>query len=131
MDLFDSTVIIDYLRGNSQAAEYINDILRKNLPILISVATHAELLIGAKNKKDQIRLEKTLIPFTPVPITKEISGLAIIIIKKYALSHGIHILDSFIAATAITQNYTLVTSNTKHFQMIKNLSLKPWPIENK
>lgn len=128
MELFDSTVIIDYLRGNQQTAEYINKLLRNNIPILISVVTHAELLIGAKNKKDQIKLEKTLHAFTFIQINEEISNQAIKFIKSYTLSHGIQILDSFIAATAILNHYTLITSNVKHFQMIKNLKLKPWPL---
>lgn len=77
MELFDSTVIIDYLRGNLKTAEYINKLFRKNLPVPISIVTYAELLIGAKNKNDQTKLGKTLHPFTSVPVTKEISELAI------------------------------------------------------
>lgn len=129
MELFDSTVIIDYLRGNLKTAEYINKRFQKNQPVPISVVTYAELLIGAKNKKDQIKLDKTLRSFTSVAITQEISELAIMLIKKFTLSHGILILDAFIAATSLAHHYSLVTANIKHFQMIKELSIIPWPIK--
>lgn len=126
-EFFDSTVIIDFLRGNLKAAEYINKILHHNLPVLISTVTYAELLIGAKNKNDQIKLEKTLKPFNFIPINEEICNLAINLLKNFTLSYGILILDSFIAATALLNHYTLVTANIKHFQMIKGLKVKAWP----
>jgi predicted nucleic acid-binding protein len=38
-------------------------------------------------------------------------------------SHGLHVFDSLVAATAIEESLTLVTRNRRHFGMIESLSL--------
>jgi len=44
--------------------------------------------------------------------------------KSYARSHGLQVLDSLIAATALEDGLTLATKNRKHFQMIGDLKLE-------
>lgn len=39
-------------------------------------------------------------------------------ILRYAKSHGLHVFDSLIAATAVEHGLTLVTRNQRHFTMI-------------
>lgn len=124
----DSTVLVDYLRGKTTAATYINKQFEQFIPVTLSIITQAELLSGVKDKKELTTLEKTLVPFTVVPITPEIGNRAITLLKQYKLSHGLHILDAFIAATAIMHGYPLISANVKHFQMIAELKLIPWPI---
>jgi len=45
------------------------------------------------------------------------------LLKRYAKSHGLHVFDSLVAATAIEEGLTLVTRNRRHFAMIEGLSL--------
>jgi predicted nucleic acid-binding protein len=45
------------------------------------------------------------------------------LLKRYAKSHGLHVFDSLIAATAIEEGLTLVTRNRRNFGMIEGLSL--------
>lgn len=49
-------------------------------------------------------------------------------IKAYTQKIGktIDDMDLLIAATAITNNFTLVTHNTKHFENIPNLKVEDW-----
>jgi predicted nucleic acid-binding protein len=44
--------------------------------------------------------------------------------KTYAKSHGLHVFDSLIAATALENAFTLLTLNRKHYQMIVGLKLQ-------
>jgi len=117
--LLDTTVVIDFLRGNKKAANYLAHLVTPT----ISIITEAEIYQGAKNKSDIKTWEKFLIRFKIIPITAEISRLAIKLLKKYRLSHGLHILDALIAAIAIENSLALVTENTKHFSYIKDLKV--------
>lgn len=46
------------------------------------------------------------------------------LLKLYAKSHGLHVFDSLIAATAMEEGLTLVTKNRKHFSAIAGLRLE-------
>ena len=46
------------------------------------------------------------------------------LMKTYAKSHGLHVFDSLVAATAMEKALTLVTLNRKHYQMIEGLQLE-------
>ena len=46
--------------------------------------------------------------------------------KLYAKAIRIEDMDLFIAATAIYNNLTLVTNNTKHFEHVPLLKLENW-----
>lgn len=124
--LLDTTVIINYLRGDTQTVLYLNNL--SNIPTL-SIITEAEIYQGAKNALELNKWEKLISNLKILPITPEISFLAIKLLKHFRLSHGLHILDALIAATAIENKYTLITSNTKHFQMVKELKLNSWPLD--
>lgn len=45
-------------------------------------------------------------------------------IEEYTLSSGLRAGDAIIAATAVENNMTLISSNAKHFKPIKELKLK-------
>ncbi len=59
-----------------------------------------------------------------LPLTENIGHRALIYIEEYTLSSGLRAGDAIIAATAIENNMTLVSSNAKHFRVIKDLKLK-------
>jgi predicted nucleic acid-binding protein len=58
-----------------------------------------------------------------VPLREYTSTRAYDLLKRYAKSHGLHVFDSLVAATAIEEGLTLVTRNRRHFGMIEGLSL--------
>lgn len=119
--LIDTTIIIDYLRGDRKVLEF----LKSSSSTYISLITQVEVYQGARNKEELKNWDKVLANFIVLPVTAQISEKAVELIKTYHLSHGLLILDSFIAATAIIHHYPLVTTNIKHFQMIKELSIIP------
>jgi len=56
-----------------------------------------------------------------VPLQEQTGAKAYELVKAYAKSHGLHVSDSLVAATAIE---VLSTKNRKHFAMIDGLSLE-------
>jgi hypothetical protein len=45
-------------------------------------------------------------------------------VEEYALSSNMRSGDAIIAATAVENNMNLVSSNTKHFKVVKDLKLQ-------
>jgi len=120
--LFDTDIFIWVQKGNLEAARLMETSQERYL----SVQTYMELLQSAQNKKQHKQIKDFLISFDfiVIPFTENIGHRACIYIEEYTLSNGIRAGDAIIAATAIENNLTLVTSNAKHFRIIKDLKLK-------
>jgi predicted nucleic acid-binding protein len=120
--LFDTDIFIWVQKGNASAAL----LMETSEEHYLSVQTYMELLQSAQNKKQhkQIKDFLTAFDFIIIPFTENIGHRACIYIEEYTLSNGIRAGDAIIAATAIENNLTLVTSNAKHFKTIKDLKLK-------
>lgn len=119
--LIDSDVPIDISRGMAEAMEYV-DFLPGDW--MISQATAMELIVGARDKQELANLDVFLSAQFIVPLSERIGGRAYQLLKSYSKSHGLHVFDSLIAATAIEEDLTLVTRNKKHFHMVEGLSVE-------
>ena len=53
--------------------------------------------------------------------------MAIDLIRRYRLSHGLLIADAIIAATALVKNVPLVSKNQRDYRFIEGLDLWPYP----
>ena len=120
--LFDTDIFIWVQKGNTNAAQLMETSKERYL----SVQTYMELLQSAQNKKQHKQIKDFLaaFDFIIIPFTENIGHRACIYIEEYTLSNGIRAGDAIIAATAIENNLTLVTSNAKHFKTIRDLKLK-------
>jgi predicted nucleic acid-binding protein len=120
--LFDTDIFIWVQKGNANAAQLMETSKERYL----SVQTYMELLQSAQNKKQHKQIKDFLaaFDFIIIPFTENIGHRACIYIEEYTLSNGIRAGDAIIAATAIENNLTLVTSNAKHFKTIRDLKLK-------
>ena len=89
-------------------------------------AEYMELLQKAKNKTQHKYIKSFLkdFNFTTLPLTENIGHRAAIYIEEYTLATGIRSRDAIIAATAVENNLTLVSSNHKHFKAVKDLDFK-------
>lgn len=106
--VFDTNIVIDALNGLSEAdAEY--NLYEK---VIISRITWMEILVGEKGDDQQTRnfLESL---FEIAPIDVNISELAVQLRRQ----HRIRLPDAIIWATAKAFNATLVTRNTKDFDL--------------
>ena len=89
-----------------------------------SVISETELVSGVRNKKERKIIESVLNLIQRLNIDKEIAVLAGEYRNKYFKSHSLETPDALITATAVLNGMTLITENKKHFDMIKNLTVK-------
>lgn len=127
--LIGTNIIIYRLKnlGNVNA----NFLRNKDKHMSLSVVSYGELVFGAKKSKaveknmETVNAIKVIFPL--IEITSEIMN-TFGEIKAYTQKIGktIDDMDLLIAATAITNDFTLVTHNTKHFENIPNLKIEDW-----
>jgi len=124
--LFDTDVLIWAQRGNIKAAHVIS----KEGERIISIVTYMELLQNAQNKKQHNIIKDFLkeFNFTTISLSENIGHRAAIYIEEYGISSGLRVGDAIIAATAVENNYTLISANQKHFRIIKELNLKVFKV---
>jgi predicted nucleic acid-binding protein len=119
--LIDSDVLIDVSRGKAAAIKYVDGLGES---WSLSQVTALELIVGARDKQDLAMIDAFLSLYPVVPLTESIGIRAYGLLKTYAKSHGLHVFDSLVAATAIEKALILVTLNRKHYQMIDGLGVQ-------
>jgi len=126
MLLIDTDIIIDAGRGDVQAKEFLGKVAMQHI-LAISTITRLELLAGCRNPREWNLTQIAVRQFTELELTAEISQIAVTLFDQYRLSHGIALADSLIAATALSKGIPLVSKNQRHFIVIENLNLLPYP----
>ena len=127
--LIDTDIIIFALRGDKTVLAKFEE--NKNIPISISMITYAELVFGAKRSQNE---RTNMLKVNRIREIYPVEELNIGIMELFAdikakmCSKAMRIedMDLFIAATAIYNDLTLVTNNTKHFRNIPLLKLENW-----
>ena len=120
--IFDTDILIWVQRGNEKAAKLIE----KDEDRHLSIQSYMELLQGAKNKTHHKYVKNFIseFEFSVLPLTENIGHRALIYVEEFALSSNMRAGDAIIAATAVENNMTLVSSNVKHFKVVNELQLK-------
>ncbi len=120
--IYDTDILIWVQRGNEKAAKLID----KDEEKYLSIQSYMELLQGAKNKIHHKYVKHFIseFEFSILPLTENIGHRALIYVEEHALSSNMKSGDAIISATAIENNMTLVSSNIKHFKVVKELELK-------
>lgn len=120
--IFDSDVLIWFLRGNAKAASAIEAVeLRR-----VSVVTLMELHQGARDKREQKAIGRLLrdLAFEILPISEKISHRAGIYVEEYCLQGNLRLADALIAATSVEYRDTLCSANAKHYKVVAELDLQ-------
>ncbi len=120
--IFDTDVLIWYLRGNKKAT----DLVVKSVPFSISIVTYMELVQGMKNKQELEEMRHSLktMDISIVPIYEDVSILASRYVEDFYLSNSMKLDDALIASTCVMAKEPLITANDKHFKAIKDLDIK-------
>jgi predicted nucleic acid-binding protein len=120
--LLDTDVLIWYLKGNNNARQEI-EVLSG---FFISVVTYIELVQGMRNKKELIALRRALRLWNVkvLYLSEDISAKALFYVEQHYLSHSMQLADALISATAVANGLGIFTGNVKHYQVIKELSIK-------
>jgi hypothetical protein len=116
--LVDTDVMVDFLRGQSQAVALVH---AQAARIILSSIVAAELYAGARDDEEVNTLDSFIQLFRIVPVSSELAKAAGLYKKNYAKSHGVGLADGIVAATAEAENAELITLNTKHYPMMKGL----------
>lgn len=120
--LIDSSLIIDFLRRKDKRGSWFHSLIASDKQLMVSVITQAELYAGKsvwekKRARDELGLIFSALRI--LPLSEEIAISA----GKIRAIYGVDLIDSLIAATAISKSVSLATMNYKHFKSITNLKL--------
>jgi predicted nucleic acid-binding protein len=120
--IYDTDILIWVQRGSEKAAKLIE----KDEEKYLSIQSYMELLQGAKNKIHHKYVKDFIseFEFSILALTENIGHRALIYVEEHALSSNMRSGDAIISATAVENNMTLVSSNVKHFKVVKELQLK-------
>lgn len=129
MYLVDTDIIIYSLKGHPSVIEAFGR--HREAPKAISVITYGELLYGAfrsqQPQKSLATAHRVGEVFPQLPVTQAV--IETFAELRASLNSGgtpLDDMDLLIAATALTQNLTLVTNNEKHFRRIDGIRLENW-----
>lgn len=122
----DTDILIDAGRGASEAVVCLEQIERQAL-LAISAITQMELFVGCRSKTELRAVERFLLRFQIVRLNEQISDIAVDLLRRYRLSHGLLIADALIAATALSHNTSFVTKNQRDYRFIAGLQLLAYP----
>lgn len=114
--LLDSNIII-----YSALPEYerLREFIRNNSPFVSNIS-RVEVLGFQKLSAEDIEYFETFFESTTIiPVSEEVIVKAILLRQQRKMSLG----DSLIAASAITNGFSLVTNNTRDYKWIDNLTL--------
>ena len=113
--LLDTDVLIDFLRGQPQVVQLLED---TDCEFHVSAVSVAELYVGVRDGREREVLDQLMGLLRTIEITTEIARQAGLWRREYGKSHGTGIIDALIAACADALQIPLATLNVKHFPML-------------
>jgi predicted nucleic acid-binding protein len=116
--LFDTNVLIDYLRDRPEARTFLE--AQDERPS-VSVGSVLELYAGFKSRREEQNAERFLSEAKVFPVTYDIAKRAGVWSRLFGPSHNLDDIDAIIAATAEHHGLRLATLNTKHYPMFPKL----------
>jgi predicted nucleic acid-binding protein len=116
--LLDSNVLIDVLRGERQALEWLEG---QAEGLAISVISWIEVLVGCEGVETD-RVRTWLEMFRQLGLDQAVAAEAVVCRREF----GMRLPDAVILATARCHGMRLVTRNTKDFPESLGLVLEPY-----
>lgn len=124
--IIDTDILVEVGRGVPEAVAFVDRVVRE-LTAAISSMTELELLVGCRDKREHRRVARLLKRLHVVKISEPVTDIAVRLVTRYSLSHGLAIPDAVIAATALHVYAPLVTKNRRDYQFISGLQLAAYP----
>jgi predicted nucleic acid-binding protein len=121
LKVIDTAVAVDHLRGREEAKRLLRDFVENDEPIAASEVMRFELLAGVRDDELEA-LEAFFAAFSWLPVDEAVARVAGVLARKFRKSHGgIDDVDCFVAATSLVFEADLVTTNVRHFPMLRKL----------
>ncbi len=124
--LVDTDILIDVGRDIGEAVSCLEQIEQRASPA-ISVVTQMELIIGCRNKAELRALGHFLLRLQVIKVNERISDIAVDLLHRYRLSHGLLIADALVAASALSLGQPLISKNQRDYRFIEELQLLAYP----
>lgn len=122
----DSSIVIDHLRGRTEARQFLQDCQQRG-DLSSHAVVVAEVMAGARNRADQDQIERLFASFRIAQISEIDSSHSIQLLTRHRLASGDGWLDCIIAATALQLAEPVVTLNVRHFSIFTGLQvLRPY-----
>ncbi len=119
--LLDTTVLVDVLRGHTDATAFVGAARGK---LTVSSLTVAEIYAGSRDD-EALPVGRLIGLFTVLPVTSAIGQLGGAYRREFGARSGAGLIDCLIAATAQLHDLRLATSNVRHFPMLDDV-LRPY-----
>ncbi len=116
--IVDTDILIKAYRGDKIKIANLKKLKDK---YCISIISACELLIGAQNLKQLAEMNKLLKIYSIAYIDEKASESALKLFKKYSIHNNLKISDTFVAATAISNDLLMYTDNKSDFDFIEEL----------
>ncbi|HZX12727.1 MAG TPA: type II toxin-antitoxin system VapC family toxin [Candidatus Nanoarchaeia archaeon] len=131
MYCLDTNILVDYLRGDEEIKEKLENLFNSGVRVSITILAVCELYKGIflanKQEESLLILNRLIDSFILFNITKETAivygQLYAQLAKKGKLTQE---TDLIIASVAINNNQILITRNKKDFESIPDLKLEIW-----
>lgn len=118
----DTSVLIDHLRGVSEARSIMVNAVQSGDSLCASVLTRVEALAGMR-AAEEVATRRLFAALEWVDVDEPLAELAGMLARQYLRSHpNVDPVAYVIAATAQSLDADLWTKNVKHFPMIESLS---------
>jgi predicted nucleic acid-binding protein len=127
LTIVDTDILIDAARQVREAVECLADIERQSA-LAISAITQMELIAGCRSKTELRHAVRFLRRFQVLKLTEPVSDVAVDLLCRYRLSHGLAIPDALIAATAIASDQAFISKNQRDYSFIEGLQLQTYPV---
>jgi predicted nucleic acid-binding protein len=114
--LIDSDVLIDHLRKQKSALDFLSIEVEKGSLLFTSVINRVEILAGMR-KGEEENVKSLFEIIIPIDVDVAIADRAGEYLRRFSKSHALNIGDAIIAATSMEMGLTLVTRNLKHYPM--------------
>ncbi len=118
--IVDTDIVIKIFRGDKEKRELLQSVQGE---LGLSVITAMELMNGAKSRKREFEVSKTIKAYFLFPLTNKIGIKAFSIVKKYHLEYSVLVADAIIAVAAIDNKLQLYTDNVNDYSFIEELEL--------
>ena len=119
--LVDTSILIDHLRGRTEAGDLLRNEAAKGEPLFASVLSRVEIIEGMR-PRERPRTMEMMEGLLWIEVNASIADRAGEFANRYSRSHpGVDIADFVIAATREELDVTIWTLNVRHFPMIKRL----------
>lgn len=115
--LIDTDILVDYLRGQKQASDYLEN---EKKDLFVSAINVAEIYAGIRDSEEMYSVKEFLAIFKIIDIGKEIAENGGLLRRDYLKSHGIGLSDAIIAASAFSIDAIVATLNKKHYPMLNS-----------